>query len=111
MKGESALAREQLLKGFLTEKFPSLNGNFGVDHIRKGPANNRILTSVAVVEFTTKHVRDHVLHTANTNNYILFEGSNEIKMKPAKTKRQMHRNWATNAAENCSRQIPLVKIK
>ena len=86
-----------MIKAFFDGKLPN-NGHISIDHIRKGPASDRVLTKVVLVEFPSKHIRDSVLKRIKDGTLTLFDGNNDIKMKPAKTKRQMQRAWAMNKA-------------
>ena len=66
-------------------------GKYTIDHIKKGPATNRVLTAVAVLEFPSQSIQKAILKQISDKPLVLFEGSTEIKIKPAKTKRQMQR--------------------
>ena len=65
--------------------------------MRKGPANQRKLTGISTVEFPSKVQRDTCLN-AMKGGIVLFEGVAAITAVPAKTKKQLHRNWAVNCA-------------
>ena len=52
------------------------------------------------MEFASKNVRDAVLKRINERPLAVFDGSNALKIKPAKSKKQMHRNWTVNKARD-----------
>ena len=82
-----------------------------IEHIFKGPAGERKLTSTSLIVFSTRPQRDAALNAVSSDS-LGFSGSNsEVKFKPARTKRQMHRAWAVNKAKDLLEADPLSKDK
>ena len=56
------------------------------------------MTQISTVEFPSKGLRDNCLKILNEGKAVLFVVSEPIEALPAKTKKQLRRNWAMNCA-------------
>ena len=110
-RNEDAGAREVLIKAFFQEKLSDLNPKFSFDHIRSGPPQNRKFTGVSLLEFSNTAERDDAMRLIEHKKCVLFDGSSEIKIRFAKTRKQMRRNWAMNKALELLKAEPLATNK
>ena len=92
-KNSSATERTILIEKFIHEHFSSEEGRVSIEHISKGPANNRTLTGVSVIEFGSKFVRNNALAKIKARNLQIQESDgNILRIDYAKSKRQISRN-------------------
>ena len=92
-KNSSAQARTTLLEEFIRSNFASEQGHVHIEHISKGPAHDRTLTGVSVIEFVSRTRRNAVLAGVKTKQLQLKEvDGNQLRVDYAKTKKQLNRN-------------------
>ena len=59
----------------------------------------------------SKQMRDAALKRISETNLTLFDNAIAIKIKPGKSRKQMHRNWAVNKAHDFIKAAPQAKEK
>ena len=58
-----AIARTKVIEDFFKEHFASLQSRITIEHVMKGPVNDRKMKSVSIIEFHNKAERDSMCKT------------------------------------------------
>ena len=97
-KGEDPTKRSSEIRAFLDANLAAFSERVSIDHIFKGPAGSRKLSPVSLVVFDSLAQKEAALKEINTRNLRMVGENGDVVVRFAKTKRQMHRNWAVNKA-------------
>ena len=88
------------IQQFFQTHFNTLASSLHIEHIMKGPANDKKLGQVALVHFSSKSTKDSTLKLIIDQKLEFKDSTGHVcKIDHAKTKRQLHRNWAVRKAE------------
>ena len=89
---------------------------FSIDHVYKGPHGSRVLTDMAIVEFTSNSVRESVLKVSE-GKPLQDQNRAELKIDRAKSASQLSRNAFLRKAmddlkkSNSSETVEIVWLK
>ena len=90
-----------MIQNFFAEKLPAFVSKFEIEHIQKGPFNNKVLKGMTILEFVSKQQRDSCLAAVKARNPFVSEGNgSRVDFSFALTRKQLSRNWALNQAQN-----------
>ena len=91
--------RSNIINTFFETHFKDFVSLITIQHISKGPYNDRKMTSMSLVELPNRIIKDQILKMINDQNLQLNSQGETVKITYAKTKRQLLRNSCVRRAE------------
>ena len=110
-KSSSVEAREKLIQQFVAAKLPEYKDRYVVEHVSKGPRNNRTLTDMAILEFPSKQMRDSCFKEVKEQSLTFFDTDAPIDFGFAKTKKQIRLDSCLYRAKDMIKTDDLAKSK
>ena len=104
---ENGDARKSVIENFFRDQLHNAKIN-NIEHIYQGIAGNRKLTSVTIVEVTSRAAREDILTSiSNENKICKTSNGKSIQILRAKTSQQLERNGNLKKALAAVKRSPL----